>query len=60
MSLAKSNKHLNTAQQRDAAIQRNARASSIFEGASARSLKTTSEADAGKKEYNSVDRSTPS
>ncbi len=34
MSLAKSNKYLATARQRNAAIERNARDSSIFEGAS--------------------------
>lgn len=49
MSLAKTNKYLRTEEQRTAVVQRNARASSIFEGASPRSLNSVSTAVKPKK-----------
>jgi hypothetical protein len=50
MSLAKTNKHLRTAEQRATVVERNARASSIFEGASKRALDAVSSAQVGDQE----------
>jgi len=54
VSLAKSNKYLRNPEQRTAAIERNARASSNFEGASARALNAVSGKPIGKRDSHSA------